>query len=73
MLRTCLQGSVLLPEDEGYDKAHQTWEAKTFDQHPAVIFLPARASDVQVAVSFFRAKWRLRKHQRFLHDEGASK
>src|SRR4051794_27240547 len=51
-LRTRLQGSLLLPGDEGYDKARQTWDAKTFDQHPAVIVLPARASDVQAAVTF---------------------
>jgi FAD binding domain/Berberine and berberine like len=53
-LRTRLQGSVLLPGDEGYERARQTWDAKTFDQHPAVIVLPARASDVQAAVTFAR-------------------
>jgi hypothetical protein len=53
-LRTRLQGSVFLPGDEGYDKARQTWDAKTFDQHPAVVVLPARASDVQAAVTFAR-------------------
>ncbi|HEV2654108.1 MAG TPA: FAD-dependent oxidoreductase, partial [Ktedonobacteraceae bacterium] len=53
-LRTRLQGKVLLPGDEGYEKARQTWEAKTFEQHPAVVILPARASDVQRAVTFAR-------------------
>jgi len=53
-LRARLQGSVLLPGDEGYERARQTWDAKTFDQHPAVVVLPARASDVQAAVTFAR-------------------
>src|SRR5947209_14437598 len=53
-LRARLQGSVLLPGDEGYERACQTWDAKTFDQHPAVVVLPARASDVQAAVTFAR-------------------
>ena len=30
-LRARLQGSVLLPGDEGYERARQTWDAKTFD------------------------------------------
>jgi len=53
-LRTRLQGNVLLPGDEGYDRARQTWDAKTFVQHPAIIVLPARASDMQAAVTFAR-------------------
>ena len=53
-LRTRLQGSVILPGDEGYDKARQTWDVKTFDQHPAMVILPANASDVQAAVTFAR-------------------
>jgi len=53
-LRARLQGSVLLPGDEGYERARQTWDAKTFDQHPAVIVLPARTADVQAAVTFAR-------------------
>ena len=51
-LRTQLQGSMLLPEDEGYDKARQTWDVKTFDQHPAMVIMPANTSDVQTAVTF---------------------
>jgi hypothetical protein len=53
-LRTRLQGKVLLPGDEGYERARQTWDAKTFDQHPALIVLPARAFDVQATVTFAR-------------------
>ncbi len=53
-LRTRLQGRIILPGDEGYDKARQTWDAKTFDQHPAIVILPANASDVQAAVTFAR-------------------
>ncbi len=51
-LRTRLQGKVLLPADEEYERARQTWDTKTFDQHPAIIVLPTVASDVQAAVTF---------------------
>ncbi|MBV9710950.1 MAG: FAD-binding protein, partial [Ktedonobacteraceae bacterium] len=54
-LRKRTRGGVLLPEDEGYDQARQTWDVKTFDQHPAMIILPASTSDVQTAVTFARA------------------
>ncbi len=54
ILRTRLQGSVLIPGDEGYDRARQTWDAKTFDQHPAMVIMPANTSDVQAAVTFAR-------------------
>ncbi len=53
-LRTHIQGSVLIPGDQGYDKARQTWDVKTFDQHPAIIVLPTDTSDVQSAVAFAR-------------------
>jgi len=53
-LRTLLQGTALLPGDDGYDRARQTWDATTFDQHPAVVVLPTRASDAQAAVTFAR-------------------
>ena len=53
-LRTRLQGRIILPGDEEYDKARQTWDAKTFDQHPAIIIMPTNASDVQAAVNFAR-------------------
>jgi FAD binding domain len=53
-LWTRLQGSVLLPGNEGYDRARQTWDAKTFDQHPALIVMPTVAADVQAAVTFAR-------------------
>lgn len=47
-----LQGSALVPGDEGYDAARQTWNATTFDQHPAIIVLPAVSADVLAAVTF---------------------
>ncbi len=53
-LRTQIQGKVLLPGDEGYDKASQTWDVKTFDQHPAMVIMPVNTSDVQTAVTFAR-------------------
>jgi len=55
-LRTRLQGSVFIPGDEEYDKARQTWDVKTFDQHPAMVILPANTSDVQAAVTFARQR-----------------
>lgn len=54
LLRTSLQGSVFIPGDEGYDQARQTWDVKTFDQHPALVVLPTTAADVQAAVTFAR-------------------
>jgi hypothetical protein len=53
-LRAHLKGSVLLPGDEGYASARQTWDAKTLDQHPAMIVLPVIASDVPTALTFAR-------------------
>ncbi len=53
-LRTRLQGSVFVPSDEGYDKARLTWDTKTFDQHPAIVVMPAVSSDVVAAVNFAR-------------------
>ena len=53
-LRTRLQGSVLIPGDEGYNTARQTWDVKTFDQYPAMIIMPANSSDMQTAVTFAR-------------------
>ncbi len=53
-LRTRIQGSVMIPGDQGYDKARQTWDVKTFDQHPAMVIMPTSTSDVQTAVTFAR-------------------
>ncbi len=53
-LRTRVQGSVLIPGNQGYDKARQTWDVKTFDQHPAMVIMPSNTSDVQTAVTFAR-------------------
>src|SRR5258708_3576082 len=53
-LRAHLKGKALVAGDEGYDTARQTWDTKTFDQHPAIIVLPALAADVQAAVMFAR-------------------
>ena len=51
-LRTRLQGNVYVPGDAGYDTACQTWDAKTFDQHPAIVVMPTVSSDVVAAVNF---------------------
>ncbi len=53
-LRTRLQGSALVPGDEGYDTARRTWHTRTFDQHPAIIVLPAVSADVLATVMFAR-------------------
>lgn len=54
MLRARLQGRALVAGDEGYNTASQTWDARTFDQHPAIVVLPAVSADVQTAVTFAR-------------------
>src|SRR5690242_8448805 len=54
MLRANLRGSVLVPGDVGYDAARRTWDATNFDQHPAIIVLPAVTADVLAAVAFAR-------------------
>jgi hypothetical protein len=53
-LRARLRGDVFAPGDAEYDRARQTWDAKTFEQHPALVVLPATADDVQLAVTFAR-------------------
>ncbi len=53
-LRARLQGKALVPDDEGYDTACKTWDARTFDQHPAIIVLPDASADVQTAATFAR-------------------
>lgn len=53
-LRAQLQGAALVPGDDGYDRARQTWDATTFDQKPALVVLPEISADVMVAVTFAR-------------------
>jgi FAD/FMN-containing dehydrogenase len=53
-LRERVGGRVLVPGDDGYDVARQTWNAATFDQRPALVVMPAGAEDVAVAVRFAR-------------------
>ena len=54
-LRQQIYGRILVPGDEGYDVARQTWNATTFEQHPALVVMPRRATDVAAAVDFARA------------------
>ena len=54
-LRARLQGRALVAGDEGYDTARQTWDARTFDQHPAIIVLPAVSSELVGAIILARA------------------
>ncbi|QBD77384.1 FAD-binding oxidoreductase [Ktedonosporobacter rubrisoli] len=51
-LRTRLRGKALVPGDEGYNKARQTWDTETFQQYPALVVLPYCTDDVQQAVKF---------------------
>lgn len=53
-LRAALRGSLLLPGDEGYDRARRIWNG-AFDRHPALIARCAGAADVIQAVNFGRA------------------
>jgi FAD/FMN-containing dehydrogenase len=51
-LRAALKGSALIPGDKGYEEASLTWDTKTFEQHPAIVVLPAVSADVVQAVKF---------------------
>lgn len=52
-LRTALAGTVVTPDDPGYDQARQVWNGE-FDRRPAVIAYCADAEDVARAVSYAR-------------------
>lgn len=45
---------MLVPGDDGYDVARQTWNVTTFEQQPAIVVLPLRAADMVPAVAFAR-------------------
>jgi len=48
-----MRGSVLAPDETGYDEARKAWNT-TYDQHPALVALVAGAPDVIAAVNFAR-------------------
>ena len=50
-LRKEIGGSVLSPEDPGYDDGRAMWNAE-YDRRPAVVVLPATAADVSAAIMF---------------------
>jgi len=52
-LRASLSGTVVTPEDPGYDEARQVWNGE-IDRRPAVIAYCASADDVARAVVFAR-------------------
>ncbi|WP_249325208.1 FAD-binding oxidoreductase [Vreelandella boliviensis] len=52
-LRADLTGPLLLPGDEGYDKARSVWNAM-IDKRPALIACCADANDVAAVVNFAR-------------------
>lgn len=54
-LRTGLQGRAFVQGDEGYAAACLTWDAKTFEQHPALVVFPSTTADVLAAITFARA------------------
>lgn len=54
LLRTKIQGSVILPEDDNYDDARQTWNL-SFDQYPAVILIAHNAEDIAAGIRYARA------------------
>jgi hypothetical protein len=43
MLQTHLQGRVLIPSDDGYERACQTWDTGIFSQYQAIMILPSVA------------------------------
>jgi Berberine and berberine like/FAD binding domain len=55
-LRKQIQGRVLVPGDDGYDAARQTWNVATFEQRPAIVVLPLSVEDVVSAVAFVRER-----------------
>jgi len=52
-LKSGFEGEVLLPRDDGYDRARQIWNAM-IDKRPALIVRCAAVSDVVRAVKFAR-------------------
>jgi len=48
-LRDTIRGTVLAPDDDGYDAARAVWNAM-IDRRPALIVRPVDAADVRVAV-----------------------
>src|SRR6266550_3050515 len=52
-LRGMIKGSVLIPDDPGYEEARQIWNAM-IDRRPAMIVQCANADDVSAAIAFPR-------------------
>jgi len=52
-LRAQVRGSVVTPEDEGYDEARAVYNAM-IDRHPAVVVRAANVGDVMAAVNLAR-------------------
>ena len=52
-LRGTIKGSVLVPDDPGYEEARQVWNAM-IDRRPAVIVQCVQADDVPPAIRFAR-------------------
>ncbi len=50
-LKESLRGSLLLPQDAGYDQARRVLNA-SIDRRPALVIQPSGAADVSMAVSF---------------------
>lgn len=52
-LKSSLRGALLLPGEEGYDKARTVWNAM-IDRRPALVVRCAGVADIQQAVAFAR-------------------
>lgn len=52
-LKEALRGSLILPQDEGYDEARATWNG-VFDRRPAAIARCTGTADVIAAIDFAR-------------------
>ncbi len=54
-LRAGLRGTVLLPDDPGYNEARSIWNGM-IDRHPALIVRALGTSDIQATVNFARSQ-----------------
>lgn len=54
LLRSRIQGQVILPGDVDYDAAREAWNL-AFEHHPPVIIMAENAEDVAAAVRYARA------------------
>lgn len=57
-LQAHVQGTVLVSVDSKCDEARLTWDATTFDQHPALVALPGTSAEVAAIVRTISGRYR---------------